>query len=253
VAPAARRRVVRVLDPCAGTGEPAAALAEALGGESYGIELSAERAERCRARLDRVLAKSAFPVRLANAAFSILRLNPPYDAHDAQRGLEHAFLTGLSRAMCPGGVLVFLLPQVRLAGSARYLAAHYAGLRAYRFPDPEYGAFTTGLLVGVPPTPTGRAPGGLSVRRWLLAGAGAAGRPRLDWPAWLPTPRPKSSRSSPTTTATTGPAPRFASWKRCSGRANPRGGRAGDVGPTHRPCPPPRWGDSCSGAGRTGG
>src|SRR5262249_11022478 len=38
------KRVVRVLDPCAGTGEPAAALARALGAESYGIELNEERA-----------------------------------------------------------------------------------------------------------------------------------------------------------------------------------------------------------------
>jgi hypothetical protein len=63
------------------------------------------------------------------------------DADDDKRRLEHAFLTGLSRALCPGGVLVFLIPQARLAVSARYLAAHYAGFRAYRFPDPEFGAF----------------------------------------------------------------------------------------------------------------
>lgn len=60
---------------------------------------------------------------------------------DEARRLEHAFLVGLSRALCPGGALVFLIPQARLAVSARYLAAHYAGFRAYRFPDPEYAAF----------------------------------------------------------------------------------------------------------------
>ncbi len=74
----AAKRVVRVLDPCAGTGEPAAALARALGGESYGVEINRERAEQCRARLDHVLATSAFSIRLANSAFSLLWLNPPY-------------------------------------------------------------------------------------------------------------------------------------------------------------------------------
>src|SRR5205809_7095468 len=69
---AGAKRVVRVLDPCAGTGEPAAALARVLGGEGYGIEINEERAEQCRARLDHVLATSAFSVRLANAAFSLL-------------------------------------------------------------------------------------------------------------------------------------------------------------------------------------
>jgi SAM-dependent methyltransferase len=168
-APAGARRVVRVLDPCAGTGEPAAALARGLGGESYGIELNRERAERCRERLDRVLATSAFSVRLANGAFSLLWLNPPYDADDEQRRLEHAFLTSLSRALCPGGVLVLLFPQVRLAVSARYLAAHYAGFRAYRFPDPEYGAFRQmALLATKKPQATADAAAQAHLEAWSI-------------------------------------------------------------------------------------
>lgn len=142
-----RRRVVRVLDPCAGTGEPAASIAHTLGGESFGIELNTERAEQCRARLDHVLATSAFSVRLANAAFSVLWLNPPYDDDQEKRRLEHAFLTALSRALCPGGVLVFLIPQARLGVSARYLAAHYTGFRVFRFPDPEFAAFRQVVLL----------------------------------------------------------------------------------------------------------
>jgi predicted RNA methylase len=146
---AGTKRVVRVLDPCAGTGEPAATLAQVLGGESYGIELNTERAEQCRARLDYVLATSAFSVRLANGAFSLLWLNPPFDADDEQRRLEHAFLTGLSRALCPNGVLALLIPQSRIAVSARYLAAHYTDFRAYRFPDPEYAAFRQIALLAI--------------------------------------------------------------------------------------------------------
>ncbi|MBI4496614.1 MAG: class I SAM-dependent methyltransferase [Chloroflexi bacterium] len=147
--PTDRRRVVRLLDPCAGTGEPVSALAQALGGESYGIEINDERAEACRARLDHLLATSAFSVRLANGAFSCLYLNPPYDYDDEKRRLEHAFLTSLSRALCPGGVLVFVIPQARLAVSARYLAAHYTGFRVYRFPDPEFAAFQQMVLLAV--------------------------------------------------------------------------------------------------------
>lgn len=138
---ASARQVIRVLDPCAGSGEPIAALARALGAESYGIEINGERAERCRRQVDHVLATSAFTVRIANGAFSLLALNPPYSFDDEKRRLEHAFLTGLSRALCPGGVLLFLIPQRHLAVSARYLAAHYAGFRAFRFPDPEFGEF----------------------------------------------------------------------------------------------------------------
>jgi SAM-dependent methyltransferase len=141
------KRVIRILDPCAGTGEPLAALAGTLGAESFGIEINEERAEQCRAWLDHVLATSAFTVRLAHGGFSLLAMNPPYDFDDDKRRLEHAFLTGLSRALAPGGVLIFLIPQKRLATSARYLAAHYAGFRAYRFPDPEYAPFQQMVLL----------------------------------------------------------------------------------------------------------
>jgi len=141
------KRVTRALDPCAGTGEPIEAIARAVGAESYGIEINEDRAEKCRARLDHVLATSAFTIRLANGAFSLLMCNPPYDQDDEKRRLEHAFLTSLSRALCPGGVLMFLIPQRRLATSARYLAAHFTGFRPYRFPDPEYADFRQMVLL----------------------------------------------------------------------------------------------------------
>ena len=72
------RHTVRLLDPCAGTGEAAMLLAQALQVDRYGIEINEERAEAARSRLDDVLATSAFSVRLANGAFSLLFLNPPY-------------------------------------------------------------------------------------------------------------------------------------------------------------------------------
>lgn len=141
------KRVIRLLDPCAGTGEAATLLAQALGAESFGIELNAERAAVARHRLDHLLHTSAFSVRLANGAFSCLFLNPPYDYDDQSRRLEHAFLTSQTRALCPGGVLVYLVQQGQLAVSARYLASHYTGMQVWRFPDPEYAAFRQIVLV----------------------------------------------------------------------------------------------------------
>lgn len=135
------KRSVRLLDPCAGTGEAARIIADRLGAESYSIEINEERAQAARARIDHVLATSAFSIRLANGAFSVLFLNPPYDFDDEKRRLEHSFLTSITRALCAGGLLIFLIPQRRLAVSARYLASHYAGFQVYRFPDPEYAAF----------------------------------------------------------------------------------------------------------------
>jgi len=143
------KRVIRVLDPCTGTGEAAALVAQALGAESFGIELNEDRAAAARTHLDHVLATSAFSVRLAHGAFSCLYLNPPYAEDDEKRRLEHAFLVGLTRALCPHDVLVFLIPQRELALSARYLAAHYTHFAAYRFPDLEYAAFGQMVLFAV--------------------------------------------------------------------------------------------------------
>ncbi len=140
------KQTLRLLDPCTGTGEAAATVARALGAESYGIELNEERVETARERLDHVLATSAFSVRLAHGAFACLYLNPPYAEDEEKRRLEHAFLTSLTRALCPAGVLVFLVPQRRLAVSARYLASHFENMAVYRFPDPEFTAFRQVVL-----------------------------------------------------------------------------------------------------------
>jgi len=135
------RQVLRLLDPCAGAGEAADVLAHALGAESFGIELNEVRADSARGRLDHLLHTSAFSVRLSHGGFSCLFLNPPYDYDDESRRLEHAFLTRFTRALCNGGVLVFVVPQARLAVSARYLSSHYRDLRVFRFPDPDYDSF----------------------------------------------------------------------------------------------------------------
>jgi SAM-dependent methyltransferase len=140
---------VRLLDPCCGTGAALRQLADAVGGETYGIEISHDRHDEAQAVLDHVLCASAFAVRLAHGAFSCLWLNPPYDYDDEAKRLEHAFLTNTTRALCPGGLLVLIVPQRRLAVSARYLAGHYERLTCYRFPDPEYAGFRQVVLLAV--------------------------------------------------------------------------------------------------------
>jgi SAM-dependent methyltransferase len=146
--PPGRGRTVRLLDPCCGTGDAAARLAAALGAASYGIELNEERALLAHRCLDHVLTASAFATRLGSGGFSFLFCNPPYDADSQQRRLEHHFLVALSRTLCPGGVLVYLVPQGRLGLSARYLATQYEDLQVYRFPDQEYAAFQQVALFG---------------------------------------------------------------------------------------------------------
>ena len=82
----------RLLDPCCGTGEPAARIAAAAGCDAYGVEINTERAQVAKKLLNKVVASDLFSVRARPGAFSILYLNPPYD-FDAEDGrTELSFL-----------------------------------------------------------------------------------------------------------------------------------------------------------------
>ncbi len=143
------RRSIRLLDPCAGEGDMAATLVAGLGAVGFGIELHEGRAAVARSRLHHLLAADALGgVRVGRQSFSILALNPPYD-DDAEAGrLEHRFLLRHADALATGGQLVLIVPQARLAVSARFLASRFAELACRRFPDPEFAAFGQVVLFG---------------------------------------------------------------------------------------------------------
>lgn len=70
----------RILDPCCGNGITLAALAEGTGAITYGLELDHERATEARTRINYLLWGDALvEMRLSQAAFGLLYLNPPYD------------------------------------------------------------------------------------------------------------------------------------------------------------------------------
>ena len=97
----------RLLDPCCGTGEPAAQIAAAAGCEAYGVEINTERARVAKKLLNKVVASDLFTVRARPGAFSILYLNPPYD-FDADDGrTELSFLKHTLPYLTPGGLLSF--------------------------------------------------------------------------------------------------------------------------------------------------
>ena len=146
-------KTLRILDPCCGAGEAAAQLAGCLDGpnaipiETHGVELHRDRAAEAESRLDRVLAADLFATSMANGAFGLLYLNPPYDFDSEDRRTEHAFLTHCTRYLAEGGLLVFIVPKQRLAVSARYLSTHYGRLRCWAFPEPERDAFDQVVLM----------------------------------------------------------------------------------------------------------
>ncbi len=146
---------LRILDPCCGGGDALAQLASAIERpdgalvETYGVELHAERAKEAERRLDHALGTDLFQTSIANGAFGLLFLNPPYDADAGDdRRTEQAFLRQTTRYLAVGGLLVFVVPLQRLRESERYLASHYARLRVWAFPEPEREAFGQVVVTG---------------------------------------------------------------------------------------------------------
>lgn len=163
------RVAVRLLDPCAGTGAALQQLAAAIGGESYGVELEADRYEEAAQHLDHALPGSAFSARIEEGAFSCLFLNPPYDLDLDARRLEHTFLTGTTKLLRPGGLLIYIVPQRRLVTSARYLASHYHDLACWRFPDGLFETFEQVVVLGTRrEQPASDATARAEVEAWAL-------------------------------------------------------------------------------------
>ena len=148
------RETLRILDPCCGGGDAVAQLAEELRHrgnlpvETFGVELHRDRAQEAEKRLDRALGADLFATSIANGAFGLAYLNPPYDWDQEDKRVEHAFLTHCTRYLAEGGLLVFIVPRQRLSVSARYLSTHYRNLRCWAFPDPEREVFDQVVLLG---------------------------------------------------------------------------------------------------------
>ena len=159
---------IRILDPCCGAGDALQRLAERLDRpnsmtiETYGVELHRDRAEVAEKVLHRTLASDLFQTSIANGAFGLLLLNPPYDWDSEDKRVEHAFLTQTTRYLAESGLLVFIVPRQRLSHSARYLSTHYGRMQCWAFPDPEREVFDQVVLFGyrkTDPVPDAHAEG----------------------------------------------------------------------------------------------
>ena len=147
-------QTLRLLDPCCGAGEALGVVARdlrrrtSLDVETFGVELHQERSSLAQQTLDHTLAADIFRCSIANRAFSLLWLNPPYDHDSDDKRNEHAFLTQCSRYLAPDGLLVFIVPRKRLRVSARYLASNYSRLSCWAFPEPEREVFDQVVVIG---------------------------------------------------------------------------------------------------------
>src|SRR6266571_7647271 len=132
----------RLLDPCCGTGEPAAEIAAAAGCDTYGVEINTNRAQVAKHTLSKVVAGNLFSVRARPKGFSILYLNPPYNFDQEDGRTELSFLKHTLPYLGPGGLLLFLVPQKRITPRmARVLSAYFEDLEIRKFPSAQFKAF----------------------------------------------------------------------------------------------------------------
>src|SRR5437879_2923822 len=127
------------LDPCVGDGVAFTHLLHGVLAHRNGIEIDANRAEQARALGVETLQANTMDVRCPPEAVSLLYLNPPYDWESGESNnqrLELVFLEHSYRWLKAGGVLLFVIPQLRLAKCARLLSGHFTDLRVFRLTEP---------------------------------------------------------------------------------------------------------------------
>jgi SAM-dependent methyltransferase len=128
------------LDPCVGDGVAFAHLLRDARVHRYGIEIDAYRAEQAQALGIETLQASAMDVRCQAETLSLLFLNPPYDweaGESNNQRLEYVFLEHTYRWLKPGGVLLFVIPQLRLTKCARLLSEQFTDLHVFRLTEPS--------------------------------------------------------------------------------------------------------------------
>ena len=129
-------------------------LAEQLGRAvtTFGIELSPQRAEEARQRLDHVLNTAFENAVLTDETFSLVFTNPPYDGETATGGgerMEFTFLNASTKLLVRGGVLVYIIPEKRVSEKvAKHLAGWYENLRCFRFAGQDYDRFHQVVIFG---------------------------------------------------------------------------------------------------------
>ena len=135
----------RLFDPCAGEGKAAAVLGKALNCETWGVELSPDRAEKAQNVMDKVYQAPWQSCVLSDESVSWLYLNPPYefDRLEGQKRLEWDFLKTITSKLMRGGLLTYIIPQkiLGMIEVTRLLAGHYEAIPVYRFPDGLYEKF----------------------------------------------------------------------------------------------------------------
>lgn len=143
----------RLIDTCCGEGEALSKIAEKTQAETYGIELDRQRMTQAKARLNHVLwADALYDLICVKGAFSLLWLNPPYDAGDSDPDqkkdrLEVQFLKRHWQYLQHGGVMVYIIPWSSLKYAASMLSKQCRDLCILKFPEDLFWDFNQIVLI----------------------------------------------------------------------------------------------------------
>lgn len=143
-----------IVDPCAGEGQACLEIAKRLGvcQEIYLCEMEQSRHQTLKQNLKQdfwvpaPLHGDAFQIEIQPCWASVLFLNPPYDLDPIHGRLEQRFLDRFTDLLVQRGILIFLVPYYALEASARTLATHYQDLQCFKFPEPDYQAYSQVVL-----------------------------------------------------------------------------------------------------------
>ena len=148
--------VIRIFDPCAGEGTALKTIGDHLQAETYGIEIDKKRGKEAQNNLTKCLVTDYKSTHISPKFASLLWLNPPYDWASKRETLEtseryeRTFIRDTVKYLTPGGVLVYLIPLMRLDRTiARMLSYRFERILLYKFPEDLYQQFKQIVLFGI--------------------------------------------------------------------------------------------------------
>ncbi|MBU1750376.1 MAG: class I SAM-dependent methyltransferase, partial [Chloroflexi bacterium] len=131
-----------LLDPCAGAAQIGRALANRWHLRLAAIEINQERGRWVRRRADHAVINDALNEKFecGHEQFVAVYSNAPYDRDDQNNRLEWRFLQRYREALCPEGLLIYVIPGYRMLQDDAiipHLAQFYHDFRLFTLPEPN--------------------------------------------------------------------------------------------------------------------
>ena len=154
--------IIRLLDPCAGDGQPLELIGDYLQArdtdnrfeiQTYGAELHPGRATAAAERLDKVVEAPFQSInwKPRHGLATVLFLNPPYDRSEQRkyRRQETYFLKKATQALVKDGILIYIInPASADWHTGKLLYENYFALEFFRFPTDLYERFNQLVVMG---------------------------------------------------------------------------------------------------------